>query len=55
MILVLALVWFYHVSQLTPETQDNSIQVERDRYMFQLGLEAYRKLDDKYGVNDGGF
>ncbi len=51
MIFVIAfLVWFYHVPQLNAETYDNSIQLERDRYMFQLGLEAYRKLDEKYGA-----
>jgi hypothetical protein len=51
MIFIIALLaWFYHVPQLNGDTYDDSIQLERDRYMFQLGLEAYQKLDEKYGA-----
>ncbi len=52
---VIALVWFYHVPQLSADVPDDSIHLERERYNYQLGLEAYQKLNEKYGDVDGGF
>jgi len=49
MILILILIWFCYIPTLGPDVPDDSIHQERDRYNYQLGLEAYQKLNDKYG------
>ena len=53
MILILILVLFYHVPTLGPDVNNDSVHQEREKYNYQLGLEAYQKLDERYG--DGGF
>ncbi len=50
MIIIFLMIWFYHVPKLSADVCDDSIQQEYERRMHQLGMESYRRLDEKYGA-----